>query len=117
MFRKTVITALTIAIVTGATFTAPTAASAKDGRNAAAIIGALAGISSVLLAMPHDGGPRHGYRPGRGYRDHGFGGHQRPDRFDGARIGGGKHRDHGFQHERRQRTRIGEAACFPANMC
>ncbi|MCZ8041453.1 MAG: hypothetical protein O9330_03170 [Beijerinckiaceae bacterium] len=57
-FTSTV-AALTIALVAGSTF-APTAASAKDGRNARIAIGALAGIGGALLgATIANGQPRH----------------------------------------------------------
>ncbi|WP_324133174.1 hypothetical protein [Bosea sp. (in: a-proteobacteria)] len=57
-FTSTV-AALTIALVAGSTF-APTAASAKDGRNARIAIGALAGIGGALLgATIVHGQPRH----------------------------------------------------------
>ena len=58
-FTKTIATALTIALVAGSAL-APTAASAKDGRNARLAIGAIVGIGSALLgAAVANGEPRH----------------------------------------------------------
>jgi hypothetical protein len=58
-FTKTVTAALTVALIAGSTL-APTAASAKDGRNARLAIGAIVGIGSALFgAAVASGQPRH----------------------------------------------------------
>ena len=50
MFRKTLAAALTVAIVAGSTVTAPTAASAANGRNFAAVVGLIAGAAIATAA-------------------------------------------------------------------
>jgi uncharacterized protein (DUF697 family) len=45
MFRKTLAAALTVAIVAGSAVTAPTTASAANGRNFAAVVGLIAGAA------------------------------------------------------------------------
>lgn len=92
MFSKTLIAAFAVATLTGATLVAPTAASARDGRNAAAVAGAIAGIGGALLAASvdrQDGYSQVGYRD-HGHRGHGFGGysafgHGRPSYGHGFR--------------------------------
>lgn len=99
MFSKTLVAAFALATLTGATLAAPTTASAKDGRNAAIVAGAIAGIGGALLAASSDHGPGFshvGYRERRhdGFRGHGFGGHGfRGDGFRGdgySKFGHGK---------------------------
>ena len=80
---KIAATALTVALVAG-TALAPTAASAKDGRNKSLAIGAIAGVllGSALASRQADY-PETRYRS---YNDDGFRayGEQRPVRFVGG---------------------------------
>jgi hypothetical protein len=68
MFRKTLVAALTVAIVAGSAITAPTSASAKGGRGgfglAAAVVGGIA--TAVIASAVANGQEEAGYR-GRGY--------------------------------------------------
>ena len=83
---KIAATALTVALVAGSAL-APTAASAKDGRNRDLAIGAIAGIGGVLLgqalASRQADYPETRYRSSNddGFRSYG---EQRPVRFVGA---------------------------------
>lgn len=103
MFSKTLIAAFAVAILTGATLVAPTTASAKDGRNAAAVAGALAGIGGALLASSidhRDGYSQVGYRERRhgGFRGHGFRGHDHGySNFGHGRPGYGYGNGHDFR--------------------
>jgi hypothetical protein len=76
MFIRTVATALAVAIVAGSTLAAPTEASARAGRNKAAVVGAIVGLSGALIAGSVAARP-HGYRPHREHRKHGYGGYSR----------------------------------------
>lgn len=95
MFRKTLVAALSVAAVAGAMLAAPMEASARDGRNAAAVVGAIAGISGALIASSA-GGYEHGFTS-VGYRKHGYGhGHGfRGHGHRGERFAFG----HGFQRK------------------
>jgi methionine aminopeptidase len=72
MFTRTV----SAAIVAGSTLVAPTEASARAGRNKAAVVGAIVGLSGALIAGSA-AARSHGYRPHREYRKHGYGGYSR----------------------------------------
>ena len=70
MFRKSIITALTIAMVTTSAFAVTTTtASAKNGRNGAATIGAILGLAAgaaIVAGHRHRKNRRHyDYRPYR----------------------------------------------------
>ena len=68
MFRKTLIATLTVAIVAGSTITAPTTASAANGRNFAAAVAFVAGAAIATAAASS----RHDYADAdRGYRGYG----------------------------------------------
>ena len=54
MFRKSLITTLTVAIIAGSVVTAPTAASAANGRNLAAAVAFVAGTVIGAAASSHD---------------------------------------------------------------
>lgn len=55
MFRKTLAAALTVAIVAGSAVTAPTTASAANGRNFAAVVGLIAGAAIATAATTNRG--------------------------------------------------------------
>lgn len=79
MFTRTVAAALTVAIVAGSTLAAPTEASARAGRNKAAVVGAIVGLSGALIAGSA-AARSHGYRPHREHRKDGYGGYFRASR-------------------------------------
>ena len=54
MFRKTLAAALTVAIIAGSAVTAPTTASAANGRNFAAVVGLIAGAAIATVASRHE---------------------------------------------------------------
>ena len=58
IFRKTLAAALTVAIVAGSAVTAPTTASAANGRNFAAVVGLIAGAAIATVASRQDDGYR-----------------------------------------------------------
>ena len=93
MFSKTLVAALSVAAVAGAMLAAPMEASAKDGRNAAAVVGAIAGISGALIASSA-GGYRHGFTS-VGYRKNGYGHGFRGHGYRGERFAFG----HGLQRK------------------
>ena len=55
MFRKTLAVALTVAIVAGSAVTAPTTASAANGRNFAAVVGLIAGAAIATAVSSNRG--------------------------------------------------------------
>ncbi len=65
MFRKTLAATLTVAILAGSTITAPTSASAANGRNLAAAVAFVAGAAIVSAVAS---------RPTYAYSDRGYGG-------------------------------------------
>ena len=62
MFRKTLAAALTVTIIAGSAVTAPTTASAANGRNFAAVVGLIAGAAIATVASRSEAGYSH-----RGY--------------------------------------------------
>ena len=64
MFRKTLAAALTVAIIAGSAISAPTTASAANGRNFAAVVGLIAGAAIATVASKQDYG-----HSDRGYGD------------------------------------------------
>lgn len=121
VFSKTLAAAVAIALIAGSTVSS---AEAKDGRRAAALVGALVGIAGALVDATA-GQSDQGYRPARHQRRDGFQGHgfreqrfeARERRFDGHRFGRDERRDHGFKKDRGPRTRIGEAWCSNPGDC
>jgi len=85
MFRKTIITVLTVAVVATSAFSVTTtSASARNNNNRNAIIaGAAAGVTAAILVAGH-----------RGYRDH-----RRRDHYrgDGRRHRRGDRRDYRYR--------------------
>jgi hypothetical protein len=72
MFRKYLAAALTVAIVAGSAVTAPTTASAANGRNFAAVAGLIAGAA---IATAASSGPTYvNADRGYAYSDRGHGG-------------------------------------------
>ncbi len=128
VFSKTLAAAVAIALVAGSTISS---AEAKDGRRAAAILGALAGIAGVLVEASA-GQIDNGYRPARHDRvkrqrfagenvnGNPFPGYRyeaRGPRFEGHRVSREDRRDHGFKKDRGPRTRIGQAWCSNPGDC
>jgi len=67
MFRKTVAAALTVALIAGSTITAPTTASAGNGRTVFGVAAALV-AGAVVATAAANARQDHGYRAG-GYDD------------------------------------------------
>jgi uncharacterized membrane protein len=90
MLAKTFTAALALVALAGATFTAPTEASAREGRKGKAVAAAIVGLTGALIAGSVVAGQRGGYSEaghrGRGYRD---------QRYPGERYG------HGFRSRER----------------
>ncbi len=105
MFTRTLIAACAVAAFACATLANPTAASAKDGRNAAIAVGAIAGLGGALLAASadHNRGFSHvSHRERRhdgAFRSHGFR-HDGYSKFGHGRPGYGHGYDHGFRNVR-----------------
>jgi len=62
MFRKTLAAALTVAIIAGSAVTAPTTASAANGRNFAAVVGLIAGAAIATAVSNRGHGDEYGHR-------------------------------------------------------
>lgn len=88
MFVKTFTAALALLALAGAAIVSPTEASAANGRNGKAVVGAIVGLTGALIAGSVVANHRGGYVEA-GYRGQGFRGHG----HRGERYGYG----HGFR--------------------
>ena len=65
MFRKTLTAALTVAIIAGSAVTAPTTASAANGRNFVAVVGLIAGAAIATAVSNRGHGAEYNHRDHR----------------------------------------------------